>query len=170
MEQYFLMNKDKVIAEVDMDDSFGSEDFVIRKTEDDYLPYGMENINTWIENRQAAKHRKKIAQLMRTCGCYTKTGFISMTRCASLTDTFWMKKATDPLDWNKISLYTNDFDETIARISFDGTGLYGMQFTPTTPELSTEGSFAKCWVREKSEGVYLYKRGSEGFINKTGKA
>lgn len=165
MEQYFLMNKDRIIAEIEMDDSFGSEDFVIRKTDGSYLPYGMEDINTWIENRQAAKHRKKIAELMRTCGCYTKTGFISMTRCASLTDTFWMKKADDPLEWKKISLYTNYFDETIARISFDGAGLYGMKFTPTTPELSTGGSFAKCWVRENDGGIYLYKRGSEGFSN-----
>lgn len=166
MERYLLMNKDRLVAEVGMDDSYGSEDFILEKVDEDaYLPYGMESMNNWIENRQAAKHRKKIAQLMRTCGCYTKTGFISMTRCASLTDTFWMKKASDPLTWKEISLYENEFDETVARISFDGAGLYGMKFTPTTPELSTDGSFAKCWVRESDGDIYLYKRGSEGFVN-----
>lgn len=34
----------------------------------------------------------------------------------------------------------------------------------TSPEFGTSGNFDKCWVRE-SDGIYLYKRGSEGFSN-----
>ena len=35
---------------------------------------------------------------------------------------------------------------------------------PTSPELATSGSFAKCWVREGGQ-ISLMKRGSEGYAN-----
>lgn len=165
MEKYLMMNKDKPVAELALNIMYGTEEFKMQTLLGDYIPYGYMNINDWIEHRQAAKHRKHIKKLMKECGCDTKSGFISMTRCASLTDTFWIKKEDDPLDWNSVSLYRNEFDETIAKIAFDGTGLYGQQFSPTTPELSTDGAFEKCWMREKDAKIYLYKRGSEGAAN-----
>lgn len=38
------------------------------------------------------------------------------------------------------------------------------EFTTTSPEFGTSGSFAKCWVKE-DDGIYLLKRGSEGARN-----
>ena len=67
------------------------------------------------------------------------------------------------LKWKNVSLYENQFDETIAKIAFEG-GLYGKEFTTTSPEFGTSGSFAKCWVKE-DDGIYLLKRGSEGARN-----
>lgn len=160
-----MLNKDVTVAELELRMTYGTEELSIAHQYEGYLPYGFTNINDWIEHRQAAKHRKRIKELMRSCGCDTKTGFISMTRCASLTDTFWIKRADDPIDWNGVSLYRNKFDETIARIAFDGTGLYGQHFSTTTPELSTDGAFEKCWMRENDGQIYLYKRGSEGAAN-----
>ena len=89
---------------------------------------------------------------------------IGMVRCLSLTDTFWMKRADEDLAWERVSLYRNPFDDAVARIAFDGTGMYGRANSPTSPEFATSGSFAKCWIRE-SGGIYLLKRGSEGFVN-----
>ena len=59
----------------------------------------------------------------------------------------------DVLDGSDIE---NQFDETIAKIAFEG-GLYGKEFTTTSPEFGTSGSFAKCWVKE-DDGIYLLKR------------
>lgn len=42
--------------------------------------------------------------------------------------------------------------------------MYGKEFTTTSPEFGTSGSFAKCWVKE-DDGIYLLKRGSEGARN-----
>ncbi len=162
--QYYLMNKDVIVAEVEMTESYGEERFVLNKQTDDYLPYGFRDMNHWLEGRQAAKHRRHLAELMKTCECYKKSGFISMTRCASLTDSFWVKRADDTLNWADVNLYENKFDDVVARIAFDGTGLYGQKFSPTTPELSTSGSFEKCWVRDNG-GIALVKRGTEGACN-----
>ena len=42
--------------------------------------------------------------------------------------------------------------------------MYGRQFSSTSPEFGTSGSFDKCWVREE-DGPHLLKRGSSGYAN-----
>lgn len=75
-----------------------------------------------------------------------------------------MKRADEELAWSDVSLYRNPFDDVIARIAFDGTGMYGRENSPASPEFATSGSFAKCWIRE-GEDISLLKRGSEGYAN-----
>lgn len=161
---YQLMNKDKVVAtyrERKSLDNFSYEEIELL---DEYLPYGFITINDWIDGRQVAKHRRSIGKLMFELGINDRHNFIGMARCLSLTDTFWMKRADEELTWSEVSLYRNPFDDIIARIAFDGTGMYGRQNSPTSPEFATSGSFAKCWIREGND-ISLLKRGSEGFAN-----
>lgn len=160
---YFLMNKDTLIAKI-QDEGVLSENFTLKEKVSLLTPPGMKNINDWIENRKASKHNASLRKIMAECGCETKTGFIKITHAASLNDTFWIKAENESLTWRDISLYQNEFNETISRLAFEGVGLQGFQFSDTSPELSTEGSFKKCW-RKEEDGIYLYKRGSEGAHN-----
>lgn len=161
---YQLMNKDVVVATYretkDLDDYYYDE--VERHS--GYLPYSFTDINDWIDGRQIAKHRVSIEKLMRELGLTTRHDFIGMVRCLSLTDTFWMKREDEALSWDDVSLYRNPFDDVIARIAFDGVGMYGRANSPTSPEFATSGSFAKCWIRENGQ-VSLLKRGSTGYAN-----
>ena len=161
---YQLMNRDIVIAmyreEQCLDDYCYSE---IERF-GSYLPYGFIDINDWIDGRQAAKHRAPIEKLMRALGLITRHDFVNAVHCLSLTDTFWMKRADEELSWEEVSLYRNPFDDVIARIAFDGTGMYGRAASPTSPEFATSGSFAKCWIREGNQ-ISLLKRGSTGYAN-----
>ncbi|MDO5387519.1 MAG: HipA protein, partial [Pseudomonadota bacterium] len=161
---YQLMNKDVVVATYKEEVRLGLYVYSAVEQLDAYLPYGFTNINDWIDGRQIAKHRMSIEKLMRELGLTTRHDFIAMARCLSLTDTFWMKRADENITWNDVSLYRNPFDDVIARIAFDGTGMYGRQNSPTSPEYATSGSFAKCWIREGSE-ISLLKRGSTGYAN-----
>ena len=64
------------------------------------------------------------------------------------------------LTWKKVSLFTHEFNEVIAKTAFEG-GLHGYNLSTTSPEYGTDGTFAKCWVRE--DGIIkLMKRGSTG--------
>ncbi len=161
---YQLMNKDVVVATYEEEPQF--DDYRYREVErlDSYLPHGFIDIDDWIDGRQIAKHRASIERLMRQLGLTTRHDFVGVARCLSLTDTFWMKRADENITWDDVSLYRNPFDDVIARIAFDGTGMYGRQNSPTSPEYATSGSFAKCWVREGDQ-VSLLKRGSSGFAN-----
>lgn len=161
---YQLMNKDRVVATYR--EREGVDEFYYDEVSrsDGYLPYGFADINEWIDGRQIAKHRVAIARLMRELGLVTRHDFIGTARCLSLSDTFWMKREDEELAWDRVSLYRNPFDDLVARIAFDGTGMHGLAHSETSPEYSTSGSFAKCWVREQGR-VSLLKRGSSGAAN-----
>ena len=161
---FLLMNKNKPVALLEENRAFGELSYSVKETYDAYMPYGSKDINLWLDNRQAAKHRKHLKELMIRCGCYDKNGFINTTHCTSLNDTFWVKSEKSDLKWEDVSLYTNPFDDTLARIAFDGVGLFGEQFSSTSPELTTDGSFEKCWIRENNN-IYMIKRGSSGSVN-----
>ncbi len=161
---YQLMNKDAVVATYEEEKRLTDYRYIEVERFETYFPYGFIDINDWIDGRAIAKHRTSIEKLMRELGLTTRHDFIGVARCLSLTDTFWMKREDEDLTWNDVSLYRNPFDEVIARIAFDGTGMYGRQNSPTSPEFATSGSFAKCWIREGGQ-ISLLKRGSTGYAN-----
>ena len=131
---YQLMNKNTVVATYKEEKRI--DDFRYTEIEriDPYLPYGFIDINDWIDGRAIAKHRTSIEKLMRELGLTTRHDFVGMIRCLSLTDTFWMKREDEALTWDDVSLYRNPFDDVIALIAFDGTGMYGRQNSPISPE------------------------------------
>ena len=160
---YILMNKDREVARFSLPSSILDETKFIKHT-DEPLPIGFKYIQSWIENRKATKHNDHLKAIMRDCGCDTAEGFIRVTHAATINDTFWVKNENEEIAWNDVSFYRNDFDETISRLAFEGVGLYGIELSDTSPELSTSGSFRKCWMREAGD-IYLYKRGSFGAAN-----
>lgn len=83
---------------------------------------------------------------------------MNVTHALSLNDTFWVKAADADLQWRDVSLYQNPFNEMISQAAFDGS-VSSTSFSSTSPEFSTDGQYAKCWVREK-DTIQLYKTGS----------
>ena len=115
-------------------------------------------------NRSSAKHRAHVNKILEMCGGKTKSGFIALTHCLSLTDTLWVKSDHEDVSWDKVNLYENRFDEVISKLSFDGNGLFGIQMSTTSPELTTDGAYDKCWLNEE-DGIHLIKTGSDGARN-----
>ncbi len=79
---------------------------------------------------------------------------------ATLTDSYWLKESTESLQWKDVSLFQNPYDKQISRTALTGEYTdfsfpYGRMHTP---EVTTQGMSAKCWVREP-EGIFLYKIG-----------
>lgn len=156
---YYLMNQDTKVASFNMENNRWH---LLQQYSE--FPLGKFDVGEWLEDRKAYKHNHHLKQLMIDCGCETTEGFIKITHAASINDTFWIKSEKENVTWDDISFYKNDFNETISKLAFEGLGLYGIQMSSTSPELTTDGSFRKCWKKEK-EGIYLYKRGVTGAYN-----
>ena len=156
---YYLMNKDVICTTFD---KIGNNWTITGKV--DTLPLGQFEINRWLEDRKAYKHNKHLKKLMIDCGCETVEGFIKITHAASINDTYWVKSETESVTWNDVSFYRNEFNDIVSKLAFEGLGLYGIQMGTTSPELTTDGTFRKCW-RKEDDGIYLYKRGTTGAIN-----
>ena len=161
---YYLLNKNDIVASFEVKGAGNLEYIQLIQVDKSKIPFWITDLETFITNRKAPKHREHIEKLLKKCNCGTISGYLNVSHALSLNDTFWVKKSNQhDLDWDKVSLYKNKFNQTIARIAFDG-GMYGENFSSTSPEFGTDGKFAKCWVRENGI-IKLVKRGSFGAAN-----
>lgn len=157
---FILLNKDEILATFHVDERFDTI------TIDEVFwnaPDWIGDLRLFITNRRAPKHRENIQELLRLSGCDTILGYLQVSHSLSLIDTFWVKPVGSYLTWSDVSLYNHNFNEVIAKTAFEG-GLHGMGLSTTSPEYGTNGSFAKCWVREDGN-IKLLKRGSSGARN-----
>lgn len=162
VKEFYLLNKNKVLARFHLEGSGIFEGIVIDE-QFEAMPGWIGNLNEFIENRRAPKKRENIAKLLEMSGCDTIYGWLSVTHALSLVDTYWVKPAGSKLAWEQTSLYTHEFNEVVAKTAFEG-GLHGYNLSTTSPEYGTDGTFAKCWIREGGV-IKLMKRGSTGARN-----
>ena len=174
MAKYYLMNKDKPLIEFQIKESpLGDEINVLRVEADvpaiPLLIEAIQNhdvdtwITAWLEGRNYAKHKEHMKKWLKEWGIDNTKGFIELTHGLSLNDSLWVKDTTSELTWSKVNYYSNKFSDVAEKTAFD-TGLMGLQFSPTSPEVTTEGTFPKCW-RRIDDDIYLYKTGLSGASN-----
>lgn len=159
---YTLMNKDRETVRFrTYRNEYGSiRADGVEVLRDDLLPPEYTgDIIRFLDGRKAPKHRKHVQSILKQLGAEDVEGYIRVSNAASLTDTFWVRDEEAPKTWEVVSLYRNDFDENIARIAFEGGS---GTLSTTTPELSVDGNYAKCWIKEDGE-LFLLKRGSETY-------
>ena len=158
MRQYLLLNKDSVWLEFHCEQNEYLETTALENVwHTDQRPFGYTNLTDFLERRKAPKHRAHIAELLKEYGCETLDGYLDVTHALSLNDTFWVKPTGSPLTWAEVSLYRNPFNAVISEAAFDGS-MSSSSFSSTSPEFSTDGQYAKCWVRE-NDIIQLYKTG-----------
>ncbi|MCD8083879.1 MAG: hypothetical protein LUE86_10315 [Clostridiales bacterium] len=160
---YYLMNKNNTVAAFEIKQGILGKTYECKHLSEK-LPYGFSSIESWLDNRKASKHNSHLKKLMVSCGCDKNEGFIKTTHAASINDTFWVKSDGETAKWSDVSFYRNKFDEVVSKLAFEGIGLYGLKLSGTSPELSTGGTFRKCWIQEEGE-IWLYKRGQSGARN-----
>ena len=160
---YALMNQDTPLLEFDMIEQIGDYACIETKRFSDKLPFGFTDINTWVNERNYAKHKEHLQKWLKEWQLNHVKGFVEITRGLSLNDTFWIKNVDSDLTWSDVNLYHNDFSDVVAHTAFE-TGLHGLRLSSPSPEFTSEGSFAKCWIK-KPDRVQLIKKSSSGFAN-----
>lgn len=161
-ESFVLCSKDTILAEFHVEGRGALESVVIDQ-QFVTMPYWIGDLGAFIENRKAPKKRENIERLLKMSGCDTLLGWLEVTHALTLIDTYWVKPKNSKLNWRKVSLYTHEFNEVVAKTAFEG-GLHGMNLSTTSPEYGTDGTFAKCWIRENGV-IKLLKKGSSGARN-----
>lgn len=156
--QYLLLNKDSIWLDFHCEQNEYLETTAYEDAwHTEQRPFGYRNLTDFLEQRKAPKHRAHIAELLKEYGCETLDGYLNVAHALSLNDTLWVKPADSRLTWAEVSLYRNPFNAVISQAAFDGS-ISSSGFSSTSPEFSTDGQYAKCWVRE-NDTVQLYKTG-----------
>lgn len=162
---YILMNKNKAVMSfciMEEGQLSSYQDITALGT----LPLDMKNIDSWIRDRFVIMERNRSESLMSSLGLVDDRSRIEFTNCASLFDSFWVKRADSMLTWKDVSLYRNDFSEYLSRFTMNETIDVNApkRIRHLSPEYHSEGSFDRCWVWS-SKGICLLKAGSHGYAN-----
>lgn len=88
---------------------------------------------------------------------------IAMTcRAASVADPYWLKFEEDgDIRWSEVDVRRNPLNEVVAQVALHGKSLT-LQGSMVTPELTTNGTYAKAWRRHPDGQLWLYKLGANG--------
>ena len=170
---YYLMNKDKLVLEfIKIENEFDTDITYKILKQYESTPFGFQDITYWIEHRKAARYNSCLNEVMKRAGLYDNESFIKRTHAAGINDTFWIKAADENISWSEVSLYRNQFSSLISKLAFEGCeagDIVGSELHNdeasyiNAPELTSEGSFRKCFMKEDKSGefgsdIYYYKR------------
>ena len=122
---------------------------------------------SWLANRTLSLSRKNakwIYNLLRIEQLNTesqKARVSIICRSVSVLDNYWIKLDGDTATWESINVRHNPLNETIAQVALHGSSIT-LQGSLTSPELTTNGAYAKAWRRHDDERLWLYKLGANG--------
>lgn len=124
-------------------------------------------IISWLANRTLSLSRKNakwIYNLLKIEQLNTeqqKARVSIACRSVSVLDNYWIKLDGDTATWESINVRHNPLNETIAQVALHGKSVT-LQGSLTTPELTTNGAYAKAWRRHADGCLWLYKLGANG--------
>jgi len=170
--KYFLMHRDVPVAEIETVDGTSTilSDIIVINT--DHIPVGVKysddsvnrsDLNVWWESRLIPRNRQDYEFTMQKLSIASFESITNKTltiKCygLSLSDQYWMNPSDNPLEWNKINFFDNDFSEDIGIILFGGKPESG-NIDFMSPDITTDGWLRKRWDIKRR----LIKGGSNPF-------
>lgn len=127
-----------------------------------------EAVVSWLANRVLLLSRANAKWIYNMChfeqvGTDEQRVRIAMAcRAVSVLDPYWLKfEDDDGITWSKVDVKQNPLNEVIAQVALHGKSLT-LQGSLVTPELTTNGAYAKAWRRHADSQLWLYKLGANG--------
>ena len=121
-------------------------------------------IRSWLANRTLSLSRKNakwlynLLKIEQVSSETEKAKIAIMCRAVSVLDNYWIKLEGDDATWETINVRHNPLNETIAQVALHGKSIT-IQGSLCSPELTTNGAYAKAWRRHKDGNLWLYKLG-----------
>lgn len=123
-----------------------------------------EALTSWLSTRTLLLSRKNAKWLYNLIGvdqgdANAKLKISIKCRAVSILDNYWLKLDGDGTTWDRIDVKRNSLNDIIAQVALHGTSLT-LQGSLVTPELTTQGAYAKAWRRHADKSLWLYKMGA----------
>ncbi|GFI46153.1 hypothetical protein IMSAGC019_01466 [Lachnospiraceae bacterium] len=127
-----------------------------------------EAVVSWLANRVLPLSRANAKWIYNLChfeqvGTDEQKVKIALAcRAVSVLDPYWLKFEEDgELSWRQVNVRENPLNEILAQVALHGKSLT-LQGSLVTPELTTNGAYAKAWRRHGDSLLWLYKLGANG--------
>lgn len=172
-----LMSKDKEVLKYDIDTGkfeildnklmpYQLKNCIIEK--DDRISF-IQNYNSiirFLSSRILPLDRENAKKILNALGYEQtqepsyKAKIAENCRAVSLQDTYWVKSDKESISWKDVDIMQNHLNKVLMQVALKGDSLT-ITGKCHTPELTTNGAYAKCWKRENKD-LYLYKKGKNG--------
>ncbi len=124
-------------------------------------------IAAWLSERVlllSRKNAKWIFNLVsndQSNSVQSRMGIAVVCRAVSILDGYWLKVEGDKTKWEDVDIKRNKLNEIIAQVALHGKSLT-LQGSLCSPELTTNGAYAKAWRRYPDHRLWLHKAGENG--------
>lgn len=161
---YFLMHKNISVALLKIDELGNAKLIRIIPENVKHFPIGASLNNSkfaeWWKNRFIPDNRDGIKKALQNTN-YQSTGIALVDNLAlSLTDCYWIKEQGSDLKWENVSLFSNDFTDTIGESSFHSNKKIKIKKNKFDIA-SSSGELKKMWAIEK-DGTRVLIKGNLG--------
>lgn len=89
----------------------------------------------------------------------TKARLSFLCRSVTLQDDYWVKKTSENIHWEEVNIRNKSLNQALTQVALHGRSISLQGNIGHSPEFTTQGAYAKAWVRE-DDGLYLYKKGA----------
>ena len=147
MSEFYLKNKDEIVAKIVFGDGDEIKEFEILSSQ--MLPKGIKKSSFAQDFKNWVAHRVS----RRASGYWYDK---KENALLSLNDCYYLLKESDECSWESLSLYRNAWDENVRIAALMGKE-FSMDSSVLSPEFCTDGMLRKCWIRENDK-IKLVKR------------
>ena len=119
--QYYLMNKNRKVARIEYDTNIPGITNIYEKYDFDYAPFSVYGsqfkkeqneikvLNDWFKGRGIPNWRKDLDILMLKLNINMPEELLDKAFGLSLSDQYWINPVENPLKWEDINFFQNDF-------------------------------------------------------------
>ena len=144
---------------VNIDELTQSTDEIIQHTVNNH-----DVVCSWLADRILLLSRTNAKQIYNSLGFMQSDNrdnklTIALTcRAVSVIDMYWVRREDENIKWEDVNLKCNPLNKIITDIALTGKHIT-FRGNYSSPELTTNGTFAKAWRQEDGE-LWLYKLGT----------
>lgn len=129
------------------------------------------NFNAWCAGRILPLDRKYAKEILNYYGYSQRmtdnerAKIALSTRCLSINDCYWVRKDAETVKWEDVNLFQNSLENAVFEVALFGTSPTVTNSELVTPDISTDGTAPKAWLRN-GNSFYLLKGDVNGSVKK----
>jgi len=165
IEQWLLMHKNIVVAELEIMEKAGVVTQVIETFDTDHAPLGTlnrlqktinpESLDAWLKGRAIPASRQNIDKLLRGLGVLNTSVLALKSYGLSLSDQYWIKPIDSDFVWESVNFFQNDFSDDIGEILFQNKDVNHPNIKVISPDSNTDGLLRKKWTIQGGKRVLM---------------
>ena len=151
---YILMHKTTPVVELEIDEETAAISKIGEIFSIPHIPIGINfkdnrlnrgSLNEWWHGRSIPASRQNIQEALKNLGVSTTNKLITQSFGLSLSDQYWVNPVNNPLEWEKINFFDNDFSDDVGNILLGSVVKEG-KINLISPDNTSDGWLKKKWT------------------------